>query len=230
MEGKPHKKPFTISLEGNVGSGKTRLINYLKEQDDMKGIIFIDEQLDKWQNFNGKNLLKMFYENPKRWSFTFQSCALLSMIERQLPSENAEIRIMERSPCSSLKIFAHSMFTSGYISEVEKDTLTNWLKLLNDSGTVNLKLDGIVYVKTSVPVAMDRISFRNREGEEHLTEGYAEELDKAHEKWLSEDYVQDKMCIVNGDKMGKDIIEEYGKVINWIKQKKIERDGNWLKQ
>jgi hypothetical protein len=49
-------------------------------------------------------------------------------------------------------------------------------------------------------------------------------------KWLSEDYVQDKMCIVNGDKMGKDIIEEYGKVINWIKQKKIERDGNWLKQ
>ncbi len=77
---------------------------------------------------------------------------------------------------------------------------------------------------------MDRISFRNREGEEHLTEGYAEELDKAHEKWLSEDYVQDKMCIVNGDKMGKDIIEEYGKVINWIKQKKIERDGNWLEQ
>jgi deoxyadenosine/deoxycytidine kinase len=74
--------------------------------------VTIDEQLDKWQNFNGKNLLKMFYENPKRWSFTFQSCALLSMIERQLPSENAEIRIMERSPCSSLKIFAHSMFTS----------------------------------------------------------------------------------------------------------------------
>jgi deoxyadenosine/deoxycytidine kinase len=224
------RKAFTIALEGNIGAGKTRFINYLKEQEDLKHIVLLDEQVNKWQNFHGKNLIKMFYENPNRWGFTFQSCALLSMIERQLDSEKAEIRIMERSPHSSLRIFAESMLKSGYISDVEKGLLENWLKLLTESSTVNLELDGIVYVRTSVAVAIDRISFRNREGESHLTEEYAERIDKEHEEWLTKEVDSKKVVIMDGDKSGKDIVKEYRRIIDWVKQKKIEKDGVWLKQ
>ena len=41
------KKAFTIALEGNIGAGKTRFINYLKEQEDLKHIVLLDEQVNK---------------------------------------------------------------------------------------------------------------------------------------------------------------------------------------
>jgi deoxyadenosine/deoxycytidine kinase len=150
------------------------------------------------------------------------------MIERQLDSEKAEIRIMERSPHSSLRIFAESMLKSGYISDVEKGLLENWLQLLTESSTVNLELDGIVYVRTSVAVAIDRISFRNREGENHLTEEYADRIDKEHEEWLTKEVDSKKVVIMDGDKSGKDIVKEYRRIIDWVKQKKMDKDGVWL--
>ena len=97
--------PFTVSIEGAVGVGKSRFINFLKTNREMQGVIFLDETLEQWENFHGKNLLELFYADPVQFAFTFQNYALLSMMDRQFKSEKAEIRIMERSPLSSITIF-----------------------------------------------------------------------------------------------------------------------------
>jgi hypothetical protein len=34
---------------------------------------------------------------------------------------------------------------------------------------------------------------------------------------------------MDGDKSGKDIIKEYRRIIDWVKQKKMEKDGVWSK-
>ena len=57
---------FTIAIEGNIGAGKSTLINYFKQFEEVQ---VHAEPLDKWQNVNGENLLAKLYEDPKRWTF-----------------------------------------------------------------------------------------------------------------------------------------------------------------
>ena len=226
-------KPFTVSIEGPIGVGKSRLLNYLRASKEMTGAIFLDEALDKWENYKGKNLLELLYRNPKEFAFTFQNYALLSMIERQIKSDNAEVRIMERSPLSSLKIFSGIMQKAGHISEEQKEILQDWHSLLLSNNLVHLDIDAHIYVKAPIFVALDRIGLRNRAGENHITIEHAMELHQAHEDWLlpntsNSNIEQHKILVVDGAKTGSDIAEEYIKVVNWIKRTKIERDGKWL--
>lgn len=44
-------KPFTIFIEGNTGSGKTSLLNYLEKFED---IAVLKEDVDVWTNFHVK--------------------------------------------------------------------------------------------------------------------------------------------------------------------------------
>lgn len=230
-------QPFTISIEGCVGSGKTRFLNFLKTNREMQGVEFLDETLEQWENFHGKNLLELFYADPQEFAFTFQNYALLSMIERQIPSETAEIRIMERSPTSSLLIFAELMHKSGHISDVQKEILRDWYGLVEKNKLANLNIDGHIYVKTPPEIALDRIAFRNRTSEQHLTELYAQQLEIAHENWLLQKNKETfdtnlhcKVYVLDGAKTGREITKEYIKAIDWIKAKKVQRDGTWLQQ
>ena len=229
--------PFTVSIEGAVGVGKSRFINFLKTNREMKGVIFLDETLEQWENFHGKNLLELFYADPEQFAFTFQNYALLSMMDRQFKSEKAEIRIMERSPLSSITIFTKIMQDNGHISEVQGEILRDWYRMLEKNKLINLKIDLHVYVKAPVNIALDRIAFRNRTGEQHLTEQHATQLEAAHESWLLQTDAEvfdtdlhSKVFVMNGAKTGREITKEYLRAIEWIKLKKIQRDGLWLQQ
>jgi deoxyadenosine/deoxycytidine kinase len=237
MNERIREPPFTISLEGAVGVGKTKFLNYLKTNREMENVVFLDETLERWENFHGKNLLEMFYAEPEQFAFTFQNYALLSLIERQIPSENCEIRIMERSPTSSIQIFAESMKKAGHITEVQSQILHDWYDMIKKNKLINLDIDAHVYIKTPVSIALDRIAFRNRQGEQNLTEVHAEQLEQAHENWLLQKdknefdiELHSKIFILDGSKTGRDINKEYIRAIEWIKTKKIQRDGVWLQQ
>jgi deoxyadenosine/deoxycytidine kinase len=237
MNDRIREPPFTISLEGAVGVGKTKFLNYLKTNREMENVVFLDETLERWENFHGKNLLEMFYAEPEQFAFTFQNYALLSLIERQIPSENCEIRIMERSPTSSIQIFAESMKKAGHITEVQSQILHDWYDMIKKNKLINLDIDAHVYIKTPVSIALDRIAFRNRQGEQNLTEVHAEQLEQAHENWLLQKdknefdiELHSKIFILDGSKTGRDINKEYIRAIEWIKTKKIQRDGVWLQQ
>ena len=40
---------FILSVEGNIGSGKSTILNYLKEKNNQNSnIIFLKEPVDKW--------------------------------------------------------------------------------------------------------------------------------------------------------------------------------------
>lgn len=79
-----------LSVEGNIGSGKSTLIRLIKDRHP-KVIVnlsvqihYLDEPLTEWQSLNGDprlNLLKEFYTNPTRWAFTMQSYAFFSRLK-----------------------------------------------------------------------------------------------------------------------------------------------------
>ena len=59
-------RPFTVLVEGNIGSGKsTYLKHFYSHRADVD---IITEPVNKWTDLNatGHNLLQMMYEDPKR--------------------------------------------------------------------------------------------------------------------------------------------------------------------
>lgn len=47
-------KPFTVVVEGNIGSGKTTFLNHFNKFTDVE---VLQEPVDKWRNVQGHNLL-----------------------------------------------------------------------------------------------------------------------------------------------------------------------------
>lgn len=72
--------PIVISIEGNIGSGKSTLMNLLKTKVQSleflpnSQIMFLDEPVEEWKSINSDpslNILQTFYEDPKRWAYSF---------------------------------------------------------------------------------------------------------------------------------------------------------------
>ena len=74
-----------ISVDGNIGSGKSTFVAQLKKQlrwINNKKIIYLQEPVKEWETFVDKetneNILEKFYTNPDNWSFSFQMMAYIS--------------------------------------------------------------------------------------------------------------------------------------------------------
>lgn len=48
------KKPFTVFVEGNIGSGKTTFLDYFNKSEDITAYA---EPVNKWRDIQGHNLL-----------------------------------------------------------------------------------------------------------------------------------------------------------------------------
>ena len=53
--GSSSSKPFTIVVEGNIGSGKTTFLKHFKQFSDKVAVL--DEPVQKWRDAQGHNLL-----------------------------------------------------------------------------------------------------------------------------------------------------------------------------
>ena len=58
------------SIDGNIGSGKSRLIHELQKQNTFDNVIFIQEPVNIWTEIkdkDGKTILEHFYEDQKKY-------------------------------------------------------------------------------------------------------------------------------------------------------------------
>ena len=92
-----------ISIEGNIGSGKSTILEYLKIfYKDNTNVLFLDEPVSEWNKVvdnDGVTILEKYYENPVKYAFPFQMMAYisrLSVIKKALLTD-CEIIITERS-------------------------------------------------------------------------------------------------------------------------------------
>ena len=64
-----------VSIEGNIGSGKSTLIEHLKKNYRRKDIVYLEEPVKEWSNIkdkNGTNILVKFYEDQKNTHLLFK--------------------------------------------------------------------------------------------------------------------------------------------------------------
>lgn len=51
---KTYKRPFTVCVEGNIGSGKTTFLNHFKSYNNT---VVLQEPVELWRDVSGVNLL-----------------------------------------------------------------------------------------------------------------------------------------------------------------------------
>lgn len=105
-------RPITITVEGNIGCGKTTFLNYLAERE--KNVFLLAEPVAQWRNLQGHNLLKMMYNDPKKWGFTFQTFVQLTMLQmHEFNDTDRPFKLMERSLHSAMRCFVENLHQTG---------------------------------------------------------------------------------------------------------------------
>jgi len=180
-----------ISIEGNIGSGKTTLMaNLRKEYKYNPCVIFLKEPVDEWakiKDSNGKTILEKFYENQEAYSFPFQMMAYISRLNelrqalKGLDPSKKYIIITERSLNTDRYVFAKMLYESGKMEDVCYQIYLNWFDTFSEEFPVHK----VVYVKTAPEICHARISKRAREGEDCIPLEYLTSCDKYHEDMLS---------------------------------------------
>jgi deoxyadenosine/deoxycytidine kinase len=179
-----------ISLDGNIGSGKSTLLAEIRNK--LHDVHIVDEPVGQWtalKNAEGKNLLELFYEDKKRWAYTFQNCAILTRLKNiQDAVENLDstmkgphVIITERSVMTDRHVFAEMLYNSGEIDPLEWELYESWFNIFGKKYPVR----AIIYISTSSDTSKERITVRNRHGEENIGIDYLNTLDKQHRKWIN---------------------------------------------
>ena len=185
-----------ISIEGNIGVGKTSFLALLSEALQIP-FELIPEPVSEWQNFKQTdsskntttNILEMFYKDPKRWAYLFQTLCfgsrvknLLSLKKKMQDDQNSKLFIFERSLESDREIFAKSFHLDGLFTEAEWLLYNEYLQFMTKEFC--FPMTGVIYLRARSSVCLERIKRRKREEETGISYEYLEELDTRHEEWL----------------------------------------------
>ena len=158
-------RPFVVSIEGNIGSGKSTMLKYFEKFQDVE---LVPEPVAEWCDVGGHNLLGKLYEDPKRWSFQFQSYVQLTRLQLLKKQTDCSVKIIERSIQNNRFCFLENARREGSLSGSELEVfittcqdhlnflksflqvLIEWYKWLDTN--LGIPLDLIVYLRTSPQV------------------------------------------------------------------------------
>jgi deoxycitidine kinase/deoxyguanosine kinase len=186
-------KPIIVSIEGNIGSGKTTIIENLETHLELdQSILFLREPLDVWESVKdpvtGENILQKFYANPDKYAFAFQVMAYatrLSMVREAIKSGCGNYRaiVLERSLAADKRIFAKMLYDDGKIDDICYQIYEKFYKEFSDE----VGLDGIVYIDADAEVCKQRVEKRSRQGEDGIPLDYLQKCKRYHDEWMSDE-------------------------------------------
>ena len=177
--------PTIISVDGNIGSGKSTFVRLIGEH-FKDNVCILKEPVDEWENIkdrSGKTIIQNFYENQQDYAFSFQMMAYISRLSslRKLVKSNPNgIIITERSVLTDRQVFAKMLFDAGKIKEIEYSIYLKWF----DEYVEDYPISHIIYLKTTPEICGERIKKRLRDGEDNVELDYLKSCDDYHETWL----------------------------------------------
>ncbi|KAJ3646816.1 hypothetical protein Zmor_024386 [Zophobas morio] len=208
MEPSTEKRPFKVSIEGNIGAGKSTLVEYFSK---ITGIETYGEPIDYWRNLNGSNLLELMYSNINQWLKVFQTYVQLSRLKVQTSkpkNPDTTVQIFERSLQNNRYCFVELARKSGSLSEPDYAVLDEWYKWIQNN--ININLDLIVYLRSTPEVVFERIKARGRPEERGISLDYLTQLHQSHEEWLIKGkHNSIPVLVMDADQTLEDVREQF---------------------
>ncbi len=155
----PARCRIRVSIDGNIGSGKTTQLKLLEKIH----IVTRREPIEEWP-------LERFYSDPKRWGFLLQMSVLASFADPRI----GEPDIWERSPESSREIF----WRGGSCPEEDEVYARNY-------SIIGWEPDIVVYLKTDPDECYERCLSRHQTGDTSVTREYIHELHNRYERYVT---------------------------------------------
>lgn len=205
-------RPFIVSVEGNIGSGKSTILKALRERyHEIDGIpiVYVDEPVGQWEQIKskeGKNMIELFYANPSKYAFSFQMMAYISrltMIKNAVQANPTSVILTERCLLTDYAIFASMLHEQGHLLEEEFEIYKMWFHTFQQE----IPIASIVYVRCDPTTAFTRCKSRARVGEE-IPLDYLTKCHEKHEKWIEPEQpnVLRKLVIENDKAKMEDVL------------------------
>lgn len=185
------KKRKYIAVAGNMGSGKSSLVQFLCSQYELQPFFEPNET---------NPYLKDFYGDMRRWSFHSQMyfLALKFRIHQQLEEARDKVTVVQdRTIYEDAEIFACNLYRSRKM--LKRDWLT--YRALYESIVRSLRPpDLMIYLRATVRTVRKRIRLRGRPEEQSVPLRYVQRLNGLYEEWFDR-YDLSPTLILETDKM-----------------------------
>jgi deoxyadenosine/deoxycytidine kinase len=192
-----------ISIEGNIGCGKSSVITRLCASSRIP--VFL-EPLDEWAEW-----LDVFYQDPERWGMSFNLKVLMSYHKWK---NNNFMAIYERSPLSCRYVFTQQQYDQGRMTQLEYNMVHDIYKELA------WKPDVVIYIRADPNVCMERMQQRARNCESSVPLTYINDIHDKYEVMMATHFTLSKpenVFVVDGNKTADEVFEEVSRIITRFK-------------
>lgn len=179
----------TIAIAGNIGAGKTSLVEFLTSTYD----------ITPFYEPNDENpYLEDFYKDMKRWAFHSQLYFLSNKFRiHQQVDKTQGVVVQDRTIFEDVEIFATALHQMKQISNRDWKTYQDFYSSIIASIQPP---DLMIYLKCSIRTIRKRIKIRGRKMEQEIPLSYLKRLDRLYEDWIG-NYTQSKVMVIETDKL-----------------------------
>jgi deoxyadenosine/deoxycytidine kinase len=193
-----------IAVAGNIGSGKSSLVEFLKAHYGFEPI---------YEPYTTNPYLDDFYSDMKAWAFRSQLYFLTHKFRLHLglPALSGTV-VQDRTIYEDAEIFCTNLHRSRLINRRDYST---YMELYESMRTVLRPPDLLIYLRCSVRAIRRRIRKRGRESEQSIPSSYLRKLNALYEGWV-ENYDMSPLLI--WDSEGADYLSDLVDRIEFKKQ------------
>jgi deoxyadenosine/deoxycytidine kinase len=164
-----------IAVAGNIGVGKTTLVEYLTHRYPLKPI---------YEPFDTNPYLDDFYADMRQWSFHSQMWFLSHKYRLHCQIEDDPgTFVQDRTIYEDAEIFATHLHRS---RRMKKRDFETYLELYHAMRDRLQPPDLLIHLKCSVRAIRRRVRQRGRPSEQDIPASYLRKLNDLYEEWIGE--------------------------------------------
>lgn len=188
-----------IAVAGNIGAGKSSLVDFLCQKYDIKPFFEPNEE---------NPYLEDFYKDMSRWAFQSQVYFLTAKfrLHQELDMTPYSV-VQDRTLWEDAEIFAENLYQSGTMQERDYRTYRHLYESIQ--GKIRPP-DLMIYLRCPVRAVRKRIRQRGRQMEKDIPVAYLKRLHKLYENWIDNYDLSPLMIIPTGElDYATDLVDQY---------------------
>jgi 2-amino-4-hydroxy-6-hydroxymethyldihydropteridine diphosphokinase len=195
-----------IAVEGNIGAGKTTLVNKIAEDFNAKTVL---------ERFADNPFLPKFYEDQNRYAFPLEMSFLADRFQ-QISDDLAQFDLFKDFILADYHIFKSLIFAKVTLSE---DEYRLYRKLFEIIYKEMPKPDLYIYLYQNTERLLENIKHRGRSYEQEIPAEYLEKINKGYLDYIKS---QNDLNILIIDVSDRDFVknqEDYAFILEEIRKK-----------